>query len=85
MIQKVIEERTWIFGSGNLMWEGRLITIERAGVGQEGETVYALNDPKYVFVCLLSLPDFLGQRIGRQLSRFDQGGYHRVHRSQVRD
>lgn len=84
MTRMVEEERTWIFGSGNLMWEGRLITIEWAGVGQEGETVYALNDPKYVFVCLLSLPDFLGQRIDRHLSRFDQGGYHRVHRSQVR-
>jgi hypothetical protein len=67
------------------MWEGRrLITIEWAGVGQEGETVNALNDPKYVFVCLLSLPGFLGQRVDRHLSRFDQGGYHRVHRSQER-
>jgi hypothetical protein len=51
MTQMVEEERSWIFGSGNLMWEGRLITIEWTGVGQEGETVYALNDPKYVFVC----------------------------------
>jgi hypothetical protein len=66
--QMVEEERSWIFGSGNLLWEGRLITIEWTGVGQEGETVYALNDPKYVFVCLLGLPDFLGQQIDQHLS-----------------
>ena len=53
MTQKVEEERTWIFGSGNLMWDGRLITGEWTGVGKERETVYALNDPKYVFVCFI--------------------------------
>ena len=64
---------------------GRALDYHRMGPGRSRgrETAYALNDPKYVFVCLLSLPDFLGQRIGRQLSRFDQGGYHRVRRSQV--
>ena len=29
--QMVEEERSWIFGSGNLMWEGRLITIDGPG------------------------------------------------------
>jgi len=54
------EERTCIFGSGNHIWDSRLITIEWAGVGQEGETVYALNDFKLCICVFVKSTDIPG-------------------------
>ena len=47
MIQVLMEERTWIFGSGIMLGMGACFAYSRPGRGRPVEKIaYALNDPK---------------------------------------